>query len=82
MPTEWGWKLSNNRLIPVKCDFKAAPDKLLNMVRCKCKQNCDSKRCTCRKNGLECSPGCAECRGISCSNTTRCYESESETDSD
>jgi hypothetical protein len=32
------------------------------------KTNCDSKRCNCRKHGLECSVASTECRGNTCSN--------------
>ena len=35
------------------------------------KTNCDSKRCNCRKHGLECSVACTECRGNTCSNMSR-----------
>lgn len=81
-PTEWGWALTNNMLMPLKTDLKAAPDNLLNMIRCKCKQNCDSRKCTCRKNGLECSSGCAECRGLSCTNVAKFTDLDSDSDSD
>ncbi|GFR94039.1 hypothetical protein ElyMa_000908700 [Elysia marginata] len=39
------------------------------MIRCNCKSDCRSKRCTCRKHGLECSLACAECKGIRCLNS-------------
>ncbi|KAH3896144.1 hypothetical protein DPMN_020317 [Dreissena polymorpha] len=35
--------------MPQKTDRPAAPEKQLKMVKCKCKQHCDTKRCTCRK---------------------------------
>jgi hypothetical protein len=31
-----------------------APDELLKTIYCRCKTNCDSKRCNCREHGLEC----------------------------
>ena len=68
-PSEWGWKLHNERLVPIKCSKSAAPSKLLNVIRCNCKTNCDTRRCTCRKNGLECSSACGECKRNSCSNS-------------
>ena len=61
-PLEWGWDRSDNE------DTPPAPDDLLKIIRGQCKSNRDSKRCTCRKNGLECSSGCREFQGISCSN--------------
>ena len=78
LPTDWGWTIRQNKLVPLKTDLPAAPDNLLNMIRCRCKQNCDSKRCTCRKNGLECSTGCSECRGVSCTNAAIAPEIDSD----
>ena len=75
-PKEWGWSLVQKRLPPKKTDLPAAPDNLLKMVKCSCKQNCDTKRCTCRKHGLDCSIGCSECRGMSCTNTSQLTESD------
>ena len=57
-PTDWGWTLTNNRLMPFKTDLSPAPESLLNMIKCACRINCDTMRCTCRKNGLECTSGC------------------------
>ena len=68
-PTEWGWCNVNGKLNPIKTLLPAAPERLLKIIRCNCKLNCDSKRCTCRKHGLSCSAGCGECRGIGCSNS-------------
>ena len=67
-PLKWGWDRTDNMLLPIKTHLQPAPDDLLKIIRCQCKSNCDSKRCTCRKHGLECSSGCRECQGISCSN--------------
>ncbi|XP_045211013.2 uncharacterized protein LOC123562441 [Mercenaria mercenaria] len=68
-PLEWGWEVSDNILSPVKMTLPPAPEYLLKVIRCSCKTGCDSKRCTCRKHGLECSVGCGICRGVSCSNS-------------
>ena len=68
-PEEWGWRRVGNRLEPVMSKAPAAPQKLLHVVRCQCKGDCDSKRCSCRKHGLECSEACSECRGSACSNS-------------
>ena len=66
-PLEWGWDRTDNMLLPIKTHLQPAPDDLLKIIS-QCKTNCDSKRCACRKHGLECSSGCRECQGISCSN--------------
>ena len=76
---DWGYYLSNeNKYIPIKTTLPPPPEKLLKVIHCKCKTNCDSKRFTCRKLGIECSVGCGECRGLSCSysNITRDEEDE------
>ncbi|VDI11839.1 Hypothetical predicted protein [Mytilus galloprovincialis] len=68
-PIDWGWYTSGNKLLPIRSTLPPAPDKLLKTIRCNCKQNCDSKRCTCRKHGIDCSIGCGEFRGINCTNS-------------
>jgi hypothetical protein len=47
-PLDWGWTMSNGKLVPVKTCLPAAPDELINVIRCKCKSNCDNRRCSCR----------------------------------
>ncbi|KAK6186089.1 hypothetical protein SNE40_008194 [Patella caerulea] len=67
--TVWGWKVENGLYLPTQIDIDPAPSAILSIIRCKCKVNCDSKRCSCRKHGLECSISCKECKGLSCSNS-------------
>ena len=67
-PIRWGWELKKGVLTPIKTDLGAAPDSLLNIIRCGCKGQCLA-RCSCKKNGLKCSGACKECRGISCKNS-------------
>jgi hypothetical protein len=69
-PIDWGWKLLNDqRLQPRKMDSLAAPDMLLKVIRCQCRGDCDNLRCSCRKNGMDCSSPCTGCKGTSCSNS-------------
>ncbi|MEW8547735.1 MAG: hypothetical protein AB2693_29860 [Candidatus Thiodiazotropha sp.] len=68
---DWGWAVKGNRLLAVHTDRPPAPEKLLKVVRCKCKASCKTFRCTCRKHGLTCSQMCGECRGISCLNSVQ-----------
>ena len=68
-PLDYGWYICHEKMAPVKTSLAPAPDQLLKIIRCNCKLNCDSKKCTCRKHGLECSNGCGNCKGISCSNS-------------
>ena len=57
------------RLEPRQTDLPPAPEDLLKVIRCNCKKDCSSMRCTCRKHGLECSMACGHCKGLSCSNS-------------
>ena len=53
-PLDCSWTFQNNSVIPVKTDFPAAPDWLLQVVRCKCKtttkRSCSVLICSCRQN--------------------------------
>ena len=73
-PTQWGWKAENSVLVPVKTDIAAAPEFVLNVIRCSCKttskNTCGTKLCSCRKNGLACVAACNDCRGTSCNNVS------------
>ena len=68
-PTQCGWRLQHDKFVPVTTDLPAAPGDLLQVIRCMCRNNCDTRRCSCRKHGLECTPSCGECSGVSCSNS-------------
>ena len=69
-PNQWGWSLVEGRLNLTTTDLPPAPPALLKVVHCNCKSDCSSRRCTCRRMGLECSAACGECRGTSCSNSS------------
>lgn len=68
-PLNWGWEEKHGHFVPIKTNVSPAPDKLLKVIHCKCKTNCDRKNCSCRKHGLECTFACVECKGVSCSNS-------------
>ena len=67
-PKDWGWEIQDDILFPVYTNAAAAPEELLNIVKCNCKTDCTSARCSCRRHGLVCTTGCGECRGESCTN--------------
>ncbi|XP_041371618.1 homeobox protein abdominal-A homolog [Gigantopelta aegis] len=49
-PTKWGWRSQDDTLTPVETDLAVAPDTLLNMVSCGCKDDgCGSMSCGCKK---------------------------------
>jgi hypothetical protein len=68
LPEEWGWHYGNCRLQPTRSILPPAPEHLLKIIKCNCRHGCDSKRCACKRHGLECSAACGDCRGVSCSN--------------
>ena len=67
---QWGWQITEGQMIPIQTDRKPAPDYLLEAIRCKCKTDCSTRRCSCRRYGLECSPACGDCKGLLCQNVT------------
>lgn len=77
-PLEWGWLQKDGIITPVLTDQRAAPERLLCFVRCKCKSSnkkpCSGNVCSCVRNGLKCVAACSGCRGESCCNSTTYQE--------
>ena len=71
---DWGWQILQGRLFPRTMDCQPAPDNILKLIHCQCKGDCSTARCSCRKNSLQCTNACGECRGDGCSNSTATYE--------
>ena len=69
-PTDWGWSLTCGKLAPITLDGPVAPDHVLNVIRCKCKGDCSSAACSCKKHGLSCVTACTNCNTTKCSNMT------------
>ena len=69
-PLEWGWTRDekSGHLIPIVKDQAAAPEKVLVMISCGCKQGC-SWNCKCKNAGLECTVLCSGCNGRDCLNS-------------
>lgn len=74
LPEEWGWRIQDSCLIPVTTDQDPAPQSLFELVRCKCKSGCSTMRCNCRRQGLDCSLACTECRGVCANMSANLYE--------
>jgi len=56
-PLHWGWKLRENKFIPVPTDTPMAPSDVLKVICCKCKirsNTCATAACSCRKFGMSC----------------------------
>ena len=52
------YKDTNDQLKPVMTDVDPAPKAIIEMVRCQCKGDCSSQRCSCRSNNLTCTDLC------------------------
>ena len=71
-PENFGWdedipnRTLNPTTLPAHC--KAAPDYILDMIKCGCKSElpCSSKKCSCRVHGLPCTMAC-QCFSVGCS---------------
>ena len=72
-PLDWEWHVENEKLVPTEMDLPPAPPSLQNVIRCSCKTDCTSARCTCRKHGVNCPLACKECKGIRCVNVPQSY---------
>ncbi|GBM19780.1 hypothetical protein AVEN_208653-1 [Araneus ventricosus] len=62
-PLEWGWVPTRFGLSPRKMERDAAPESLLKIISCKCKNACG-----CRKAGLICFSLCTCSLGEACEN--------------
>ena len=57
-PEEYGWELPEGEYRPVMGYTEVCPPAVLMMLSCKCKTDCNSKTCGCRKLGLKCTDLC------------------------
>ena len=58
-PDGQGWQLKGGQLELVWSDLAPAPEGVMQLVCCGCNRPCDSRRCSCLKNGLPCTEACA-----------------------
>ena len=68
-PDRSGWKIQAGKMAPIKTDIPPAPPELLQIIRCNCKNNCITDKCTCKKQILECTSVCGHFRGVSYENS-------------
>ena len=68
-PENYGWKIEDGIYVPVSCDLPAAPDAVVQLVKCSCRKSMCSSSCSCRRNNLSCTEMC-QCEGDpdACSN--------------
>ena len=67
-PLNWGWKKIGDYLRPITTTRPAAPQDLLSLIVCTCKDHC-VRNCKCRNSGLNCSNMCINCSGLDCNNS-------------
>ena len=79
-PTEWGWAVQWDKLVPLVMKDSPAPNSLLKMVHCNCSAGCSTMRCGCRKHALVCTRACGNCQDGDCDNMA--YKPVSDDDED
>ena len=58
-PLENGfYKDNNDYMQPIRTESLPAPEAIIEMVRCQCKTDCSSHRCSCRSKELSCTDLC------------------------
>ena len=80
-PLEHGYYQNNNsHILPVTTKVPPASQAIVELVRCQCKGNCSTQRCSCRRNNLTCTDLCL-C-GTDCENDADCNSECDSPDSD
>ena len=77
-PTDWGWQVCDDGFVPQQTTRAPAPERLLRIIRCNCKTDCSTTKCTCKKHNIECTPACGNCRGSGCTNASIFEDSDEE----
>ena len=66
-PNGQGWSLKNGKIMIDWMSQAVAPKELHALISCSCGLACDSKRCSCKKNGILCNTAC-KCGHERCQN--------------
>ena len=76
-PENWGWKIEDSILNPVKSDKAVAPQTLLKIIWCNCKSTskapCSTNLCSYKKHGMNCMSSCRDYHSESCGNVQVFY---------
>ena len=75
-----GWRLDNGIYLPLLNLALPAPRAVIELIKCGCKAGCTS-RCSCRKNGLPCTPLC-KCYAKGCTNMQKDTQDIQDDDAD
>lgn len=80
-PLTFGYyKDTGGQILPVTTKILPAPQAIIELVRCQCKTNCSTQRCSCRKNDLTCTELCS-C-DTECANDEDCNITIDDSDDD
>ena len=60
-PKQHGWYQDGAQSVPTPTTALPAPQSILELVKCRCKGNCTSRTCSCRKHDLRCTDMCSLC---------------------
>lgn len=52
------YESDSGRILPITSKILPAPQSIIELVRCQCKTNCSSQRCSCRRHNLSCTDLC------------------------
>ncbi len=54
-PLQFGYYMdTDGQLLPLTTKVLPAPQAIIELVRCQCRTNCSTQRCSCRRNNLPC----------------------------
>ncbi|KAJ8949381.1 hypothetical protein NQ318_007477 [Aromia moschata] len=65
--SEYGWKVENSVVFPILQTLPSIPTNL-TVFTCRCKKDCHTKWCSCKKNNISCSGSCRCLGQKSCRN--------------
>ena len=57
-PFDFGWKRIDSLLFPKTSDLSFAPDHIKQEIKCQCKSDCKTNKCSCKKFSLLCTEYC------------------------
>ena len=68
-PCKLGWSWTDDRLLPLLSADAAAPEAVVELLKCNCGKSYCSRRCTCKQNNLPCTQLCKCSADENCCNT-------------
>ena len=83
-PLENGYHRDSDdgQLQPTTTDVPPAPEAIVELVRCQCKGNCSSNRCSCKSKNLPCTDLCLCNAEMQCENDADTHYDNRESDDD